>query len=183
MRGPSSLVGAMAMAGHTGVGWPRREALASCGSCGPPPAPVWCYQCRLSQGCGVRHEHTASLPPSRTLSPCLPDPPPCPSTCVPASPPPHPTPPQHPPTPTHTRPHPTQPNPHTHPHTRCLQVVQAYLGVRLGVWAYNGGVKHWEPVVEPWAIIAKCDANLGHTVSACACGHTGVYIVSDYRHL
>ncbi len=42
-----------------------------------------------------------------------------------------------------------------------MQVVQAYLGLKLGVWAYNRTVKFWEPVVEPWGVIAKCDANTG----------------------
>lgn len=45
------------------------------------------------------------------------------------------------------------------------QVVQAYLGLRLGVWSYNGGVRHWEPVVEPWDVIAQCAANYGGRVS------------------
>lgn len=45
------------------------------------------------------------------------------------------------------------------------QVVQAYLGLKLGVWSYNGGVKHWEPVVEPWDVIAQCAANYGGRVS------------------
>lgn len=44
------------------------------------------------------------------------------------------------------------------------QVVQAYLGLRLGVWSYNGGVRHWEPVVEPWDVIAQCAANYGSRV-------------------
>ena len=44
------------------------------------------------------------------------------------------------------------------------QVVQAYLGVKLGVWSYNGVVKHWEPVVEPWDVIAQCAANYGSKV-------------------
>lgn len=45
-------------------------------------------------------------------------------------------------------------------------VVQAYLGLKLGVWAYNGTVKHWEPVVEPWDVIAQCAANYGPRVRA-----------------
>lgn len=43
-------------------------------------------------------------------------------------------------------------------------VVQAYLGLKLGVWSYNGTVKHWEPVVEPWDVIAQCAANYGSRV-------------------
>ncbi len=45
------------------------------------------------------------------------------------------------------------------------QVAQAYLGFKLGVWSYNGAVKHWEPVVEPWDVIAQCAANQGTWVS------------------
>ncbi|KAL4443584.1 hypothetical protein ABPG75_011321 [Micractinium tetrahymenae] len=45
-------------------------------------------------------------------------------------------------------------------------VVQAYLGLKLGVWSYNGTVKHWEPVVEPWDVIAQCAANYGTRVSS-----------------
>jgi hypothetical protein len=44
------------------------------------------------------------------------------------------------------------------------QVVQAYLGFKMGVWSYNGAVKHWEPVVEPWDVIAQCAANYGSRV-------------------
>lgn len=44
------------------------------------------------------------------------------------------------------------------------QVTQAYLGLRPGVFAYNRSLRHWEPVVEPVDIIAKCDANLGSKV-------------------
>lgn len=44
------------------------------------------------------------------------------------------------------------------------QVVQAYLGLKLGVWSYNGAVKFWEPVVEPWDVIAQCAANHGSRV-------------------
>ena len=40
-------------------------------------------------------------------------------------------------------------------------VVQAYLGFQLGVWSYNSAVKYWEPVVEPWSVIAQCAANYG----------------------
>lgn len=43
------------------------------------------------------------------------------------------------------------------------QVVQAYLGTRPSVSAYNKALRHWEPVVEPVDIIAKCDANTGST--------------------
>ena len=50
------------------------------------------------------------------------------------------------------------------------QVVQAYLGFKLGVWSYNGAVKHWEPVVEPWDVIAQCAANYGSRVCGCAAG-------------
>ncbi|KAL4447306.1 hypothetical protein ABPG77_007339, partial [Micractinium sp. CCAP 211/92] len=45
-------------------------------------------------------------------------------------------------------------------------VVQAYLGLKLGVWSYNGTVKHWEPVVEPWDVIAQCAANYGSRMSS-----------------
>ncbi|KAL4858517.1 Vacuolar protein sorting-associated protein 13C [Chlorella vulgaris] len=41
------------------------------------------------------------------------------------------------------------------------QVVQAYLGFKLGVWGYNGAVRFWEPVLEPWDVIAQCAANQG----------------------
>ena len=44
------------------------------------------------------------------------------------------------------------------------QVAQAYLGFKLGVWSYNGAVKHWEPVLEPWDVIAQCAANQGTRV-------------------
>ena len=44
------------------------------------------------------------------------------------------------------------------------QVVQAYLGFKMGLWSYNGAVKHWEPVVEPWDVIAQCAANYGSRV-------------------
>ncbi len=54
-----------------------------------------------------------------------------------------------------------QTHPPTHPPT---QVVQAYLGVKLGVWSYNRTVKHWEPAMEPWDVIVKCDANYGTQV-------------------
>lgn len=47
-------------------------------------------------------------------------------------------------------------------------VVQAYLGLKLGVWSYNGTVKHWEPVVEPWDVIAQCAANYGTRVRGAA---------------
>lgn len=68
------------------------------------------------------------------------------------------------------------------------QVVQAYLGFKMGVWSYNGAVKHWEPVVEPWDVIAQCAANYGSRVgvpagawypplcggvAACMCGVQG----------
>jgi len=46
------------------------------------------------------------------------------------------------------------------------QVVQAYLGVRPGVFAFNRPLRHWEPVLEPVDIIAKCDANFGAKSSA-----------------
>ena len=52
------------------------------------------------------------------------------------------------------------------------QVVQAYLGFKLGVWSYNGAVKHWEPVVEPWDVIAQCAANYGSRVGALTGFHT-----------
>ncbi|KAK9834254.1 hypothetical protein WJX81_000411 [Elliptochloris bilobata] len=38
-------------------------------------------------------------------------------------------------------------------------VMQAYLGVRLSVWSYNALVTTWEPVLEPWDVIAKADLN------------------------
>jgi len=50
-------------------------------------------------------------------------------------------------------------------HGPSRQVVQAYLGLRPGISAFNGSLKHWEPVVEPVDIICKCDANLGRKVS------------------
>lgn len=53
------------------------------------------------------------------------------------------------------------------------QVAQAYLGFKLGVWSYNGAVKHWEPVVEPWDVIAQCAANHGSRVSGCGAGEAG----------
>jgi vacuolar protein sorting-associated protein 13A/C len=46
------------------------------------------------------------------------------------------------------------------------QVVQAYMGVRLGVWAYHRALRHWEPVVEPFDVIGKCDANTGAATAA-----------------
>lgn len=45
-------------------------------------------------------------------------------------------------------------------------VVQAYLGFKLGLWSYNGAVRFWEPVVEPWDVIAQCAANYGTRVGA-----------------
>ncbi len=50
-------------------------------------------------------------------------------------------------------------------HGPSRQVVQAYLGLRPGMTAFNGSLKHWEPVVEPVDIIFKCDTNLGRKVS------------------
>ena len=50
------------------------------------------------------------------------------------------------------------------------QVVQAYLGFKLGMWSYNPTVKFWEPVVEPWDVIAQCAANYGSRVSKRGCG-------------
>lgn len=52
-------------------------------------------------------------------------------------------------------------------HGPSRQVVQAYLGLRPGISAFNGSLKHWEPVVEPVDIIFKCDTNLGQKVSRC----------------
>ncbi len=49
-------------------------------------------------------------------------------------------------------------------HGPSRHVVQAYLGLRPGVSAFNGSLKHWEPVVEPVDIILKCDTNLGRKV-------------------
>jgi hypothetical protein len=43
-------------------------------------------------------------------------------------------------------------------------VVQAYLGFKLGVWAYHAAVRAWEPVMEPWDVIAQCAANSGTRV-------------------
>ncbi len=43
---------------------------------------------------------------------------------------------------------------------------QAYLGVRLSVWSYNALVTAWEPVLEPWDVIAKLDLNSSATVRA-----------------
>jgi hypothetical protein len=60
------------------------------------------------------------------------------------------------------------------------QVVQAYLGFKLGVWGYNGAVRFWEPVLEPWDVIAQCAANQGTRVSPlgrpklCVLGLTGM---------
>lgn len=48
------------------------------------------------------------------------------------------------------------------------QVVQAYLGFKLGMWSYNPTVKFWEPVVEPWDVIAQCAANYGSRVRWCS---------------
>ncbi|KAL4527774.1 hypothetical protein Ndes2437A_g02912 [Nannochloris sp. 'desiccata'] len=50
-------------------------------------------------------------------------------------------------------------------HGPSRQVVQAYLGLRPGITAFNGSLKHWEPVVEPVDIIFKCDANLGRKIA------------------
>ncbi len=50
---------------------------------------------------------------------------------------------------------------------------QAYLGVRLSVWNYNALVAAWEPVLEPWDVIAKLDLNSSTTVRALA-PHTSV---------
>lgn len=41
-------------------------------------------------------------------------------------------------------------------------VVQAYAGFSLSLWSYNGSLRAWEPVIEPWQGIALCDANFGH---------------------
>jgi hypothetical protein len=46
-------------------------------------------------------------------------------------------------------------------HGPSRNVVQAYVGLRMGVWAYNNTIRHWEPAVEPWDVIFKCDANRG----------------------
>lgn len=46
------------------------------------------------------------------------------------------------------------------------KVMQAYVGVQLAVWAYNSGIKAWEPVVEPWSTIVTYSANFGHKVTA-----------------
>eukprot|EP00887_Chlorella_sp_A99_P001951 scaffold18.g1951.t1 len=46
-----------------------------------------------------------------------------------------------------------------------LGVMQAYVGVQLAVWAYNSGIKAWEPVVEPWSTIVTYSANFGHKAS------------------
>ena len=46
------------------------------------------------------------------------------------------------------------------------QVMQAYLGLRLAVWSFNVPVQHWEPVIEPWDGIVKCDANFGSKARA-----------------
>jgi hypothetical protein len=40
-------------------------------------------------------------------------------------------------------------------------VVQAYLGLRLEVAAYDARLRCWEPVLEATDIISKCDVNLG----------------------
>lgn len=44
-------------------------------------------------------------------------------------------------------------------HGPSKDVIQAYVGLRLGMWSYNPGSRHWEPVIEPWDVIARCDAN------------------------
>lgn len=50
-------------------------------------------------------------------------------------------------------------------HGPSRQVVQAYLGLRPSVTAYNRVMRYWEPVVEPVDVIAKCDVNTGRKVS------------------
>lgn len=46
-------------------------------------------------------------------------------------------------------------------HGPSRNVVQAYVGLRMGISAYNNTIRHWEPAVEPWDVIFKCDANRG----------------------
>ena len=38
--------------------------------------------------------------------------------------------------------------------------MQAHLKLRLSVWSYNGAVRGWDPVVEPWDVLANMDTNL-----------------------
>ena len=44
------------------------------------------------------------------------------------------------------------------------QVVQAHLKFRMSVWSYNGPVRGWDPVVEPWDVLANMDTNMKHKV-------------------
>ena len=44
--------------------------------------------------------------------------------------------------------------------------MQAYIGFRSSIWSFNQVVAAWEPVMEPWDIILKMDANPSPLVSA-----------------
>jgi hypothetical protein len=43
-------------------------------------------------------------------------------------------------------------------------VVQAYCGIRTSIWSYNPRITAWEPVIEPWDLIVKLDANSSNVV-------------------
>ena len=44
--------------------------------------------------------------------------------------------------------------------------MQAYIGFRSSIWSFNQVVAAWEPVMEPWDIILKMDANPSPLVGA-----------------
>ena len=44
--------------------------------------------------------------------------------------------------------------------------MQAYIGLRSNTWSFNQVVAAWEPVMEPWDIILKMDANPSPLVGA-----------------
>lgn len=48
----------------------------------------------------------------------------------------------------------------------CCWGMQAYIGFRSSIWSFNQVVAAWEPVMEPWDIILKMDANPSPLVSA-----------------
>ena len=49
--------------------------------------------------------------------------------------------------------------PKRHPAHLLLLHMQAYIGFCSSIWSFNPIVAAWEPVMEPWDIILKLDAN------------------------
>ncbi len=48
----------------------------------------------------------------------------------------------------------------------CCWGMQVYIGFRGSSWSFNQVVAAWEPVMEPWDIILKMDANPSPLVGA-----------------